>query len=145
MALWFEGLALVSAALFAGGALYASVAEHPGRMKAGLTVAMAEFGPSYRRAAPWQASSAALCLVSGGLATGLTSQWAWLGGAVAVGAAIPFTLVGMMPTNRRLLSGRSLREEEAARLLTRWGSLHWIRSALGLSGLIVLAFAALLR
>src|SRR3989449_11523084 len=80
MALWFEGLALVSAALFAGGALYASVAEHPGRMKAGLTVAMAEFGPSYRRAAPWQASSAALCLVSGGLATGLTSQWAWLGG-----------------------------------------------------------------
>jgi hypothetical protein len=138
-------LALLSAAMFAGGALYVSVVEHPARLRAGIPVALAEFRPSYRRAAPWQASTAGLSLLAGlGLAM-TTATWAWALGGVAVGAAIPFTLIAITPTNHRLLGGEALTEGEAARLLHHWGRLHWIRSGLGLVGFLVFLAAAFAR
>jgi hypothetical protein len=135
-------LALLAAALFAGGALYVSVVEHPARMRAGAAVAAAEFREMYRRAAPWQAGSAALALVAGVLAAvaGGEPAWAWGGGAV--GLVIPYTLFAMMPVNRRLLDPAPLPEREARVLLAQWGRLHWIRSGLGSAGLAVLLWAA---
>ncbi len=141
----FQWLATVSAALFAGGALYVSVVEHPARMSAGVAVAVAEFRGSYRRAAPWQAGAAAVCLVSGVPAAWMTSDVAWALGALATGAVIPYTLLVMMRTNRPLLEGRALPDAEAAVLLSRWGRLHWVRTILGTLGLIVLASRAVLR
>jgi hypothetical protein len=140
-----EALAVVSAALFAGGALYISLVEHPARLKAGIAVALAEFRPSYHRAAPWQVSTAVTSLVAGAGAALATGRWAWALGGLAVGAAIPLTLVLIMPTNRRLLSADPLSEEEAARLLDRWGGLHWGRSVLGVLGLLIMVLAALAR
>ena len=78
-----ELLAVLGAALFAGGALYISIVEHPARMKAGVRAALTEFRPSYKRAAPWQATCAALSLVSGVFAAFLAS--AGLGIRRAVG------------------------------------------------------------
>ncbi len=98
-----EWLATASAAFFAGAALYVSIVEHPARMKAGVAVALAEFRPSYKRAAPVQASAAAICLVSSVSVSLLTWEWPWALGGLLVGAAIPFTLLAIMPTNRRLL------------------------------------------
>ena len=139
MALLFPWIATLSAALFAGGALFVSVVEHPARMKAGVAVALAEFRPSYRRAAPWQASTAALSFLAGALGSFLTWQWLWAVGGLLVGATIPFTLVVILPVNRRLLdSSALLTEAEAASLFERWARLHWVRSALGTGGLIVL-------
>jgi hypothetical protein len=136
-------LAIVAAALFTSWALYISVVEHPARMRAGVPVALAEFRWSYRRAAPWQASSAAISLLAGALASLASSDWAWALGGLAVGAAIPFTLVAIMPTNRVLLGAPGAHEAEA--LLGRWGSLHWVRSGLGLVGLIILSSRICLR
>ena len=117
-----EWLATFSAAVFTAWALYISLIEHPARMQAGPAVALAQFRPSYRRAAPWQASLAGLCLLSGLLASLLTSQWSWLLGGLCVGAAIPFTLLVIMPINRRLLDTNSpLDTNEAVMLLNRWG------------------------
>src|SRR6266511_3688413 len=63
-----------------------------------------------------------------------------LAGGLLLGAVVPFTLLGISPTNRRLLAP-SLDPEsaEAAALLRRWGRLHAVRSALG-----ALAFGTLL-
>ena len=135
-------LALLAAALFTGGSLYISIVEHPARMRAGIPIAAAEFREMYRRAAPWQASSAALALVAGGLAAwnGAEHVWAW--GGLAVGVVIPFTLFVMMPVNKRLLDPTPLPEREARVLLTQWGRLHWIRSGLGLIGLVLLLWTA---
>jgi hypothetical protein len=144
MELVLKWLATLSAALFAGGALYISIVEHPARLKAGVAVGLAEFRPSYRRAAPWQASMAAMSLVSSALAWFLTSERTWLLGGLVVGAAIPFTLLAIMPTNRRLLD-TGLAGDEAAVLLRRWGRLHWVRSVLGTAGLMVLLSKAFLR
>ena len=145
MAEAFQWLATVGAALFAGGALYVSVVEHPARMRAGPALAVAEFRLSYRRAAPWQAGAAAACLVSGVLAAWLASDLGWALGALATGAAMPYTLLVMMRTNRRLLAGGPLPDGEAAVLLSRWARLHWVRTLLGTLGLLVLVSRAVAR
>jgi len=60
-------------------------------------------------------------------------------GGVLLGSVIPFTLIVILPTNKRLLSATlDKRSIEAARLLTRWGKLHAVRSVL--SGLALLLF-----
>lgn len=146
MALTLEWLATLGAAFFAGGALYVSIVEHPARMKAGPSVALAEFRPSYRRAAPWQASAAAICLIAGALASFLTSEWAWAAGGLVVGLTIPFTLIAIMPTNRQLLDTKTtLRDDVSMSLLSKWGKLHGIRTVLGTLGLLIFMSKILLR
>lgn len=60
-----------------GAALYVTAVEHPARMQCGSAVAVAEFGPSYQRAAVMQGSLAAIGMVCG--------VWVWLvgGGSLA--------------------------------------------------------------
>jgi anthrone oxygenase-like protein len=145
MIIVLETLAVASAGLFTAWALYVSLVEHPARMATGPAAARTEFRPSYRRAAPWQASFAILAFGSALAASLATSAWAWAIGGVMIGAAVPFTLLVIMPTNRRLLASAPLDDREAGALLQRWGRLHWIRSGLGAVGLVVLLLAAHLR
>ncbi|MGH7383993.1 MAG: DUF1772 domain-containing protein [Candidatus Rokuibacteriota bacterium] len=127
-----ELVALLCTGLFAGAAIYVSLVEHPARVECGPALALAEFGPSYRRGAAMQASLA----VGGGLAA--VAAWTQ-GSATAVlvaglllGAAVPFTLIVMLPTNKRLLdAGLDRASPEAAALLARWGRLHAVRSVVG--------------
>lgn len=52
--------------------------------------------------------------------------------ALLLGAVVPFTLVVILPTNKRLLDPTlDSRAFEAAALLRRWGRLHAVRSLLG--------------
>ena len=46
-----ELVALLSTGLFTGAALYVTLVEHPARLECGPALAIAEFGPSYRRGA----------------------------------------------------------------------------------------------
>jgi len=80
----------------------------------------------------------------------VSSIAAWLAGAsflwvvagLLLGAVIPFTLIVILPTNKRLLNpARDRRSAETERLLARWGTLHAVRSVL--SGLALLLFVYL--
>ena len=124
-----ELVALLCIGLFAGAAIYVSLVEHPARLECGPALAIAEFGPSYRRAAVMQAS-----LAVGGC---LAAAAAWTQGSptpvliagLLLGAAVPFTLIAILPTNKRLLdAGLNRGSPEAAALLARWGHLHAVRS-----------------
>jgi len=138
-----ELIATVAAGLFAGAAVYVTVAEHPARLECGQVLAIKEFGPSYRRAAVMQGALAVVGFV--------TSAVAWYGGAgvdwlvwgLLLGALVPYTLVVIMPTNRRLLDptldGGS---DEARELLVRWGRLHAVRTVVGIAAFV--AFVGLL-
>ena len=138
-----EFISVLACSLFAGAAVYITFIEHPARMQCGVELAATEFAPSYRRATVMQATCAA-----GGL---LLSVAAWLGGAthwwlvagVLLGSVIPFTLIVILPTNKRLLSpALDRRSAEAERLLARWGRLHAVRSVL--SGVALLIFLYLI-
>jgi hypothetical protein len=138
-----EFVAVLSCSLFTGAAVYINLVEHPARMQCGVEVAATEFAPSYRRATVLQATSAAVGLISSIAAWLAGATFSWLVGGVLLGSVIPFTLIAILPTNKRLLSPTlDRRSAEAERLLTRWGRLHAVRSVL--SGLALLLFLYLL-
>ncbi len=126
-----EFLAALSCGLFAGAAVYVTFVEHPARMECGTELAATEFPPSYRRAAVMQASLAALGFACAIVAWLGGAGREWLAGGLLLGAVIPFTLVVIMPTNKRLLApSLDKRSDQARQLLSRWGTLHAVRSVL---------------
>jgi hypothetical protein len=126
-----EFIAVLCAALFAGAALYINVAEHPARMGLETRIAALQWAPSYERATWMQAPLAVLSFVSGVAAWLMGAGLGWLLAAVLIGAVVPFTLLGIMPTNHRLLApGRNLGSAETRALLERWGNLHAVRTTL---------------
>jgi uncharacterized membrane protein len=132
--------AVLCAGLFAGAALYVTLVEHPARLSCGPGLALREFAPSYHRGARLQASLAILGLVLAAGGWYHTGHRLILIGGLLLGAVVPFTLVVIYPTNRRLLAPSLAPESpEAEALLRRWGLLHAVRTILG-----VLAFAILL-
>lgn len=141
----FELLALCSCGLFAGAALYVSLVEHPARMSGRVSLALAEFRPSYKRAAVMQVVLAAIAFTSG------TAAWLARGGvncligALLVGSVIPFTLIFILSTNRRLLdTALDPSSDCALRLLRQWGRLHAVRTVLSLAAFGLFAWAMIL-
>jgi uncharacterized membrane protein len=125
----FELLATLCAGLFAGAAIYITFVEHPARLECGTELAATEFGPSYRRATLMQASLAAAGLLAALVAWAQGRGVEVLVGGLLLGVVIPFTLVVILPTNKRLLDpGLDRGSAEAAALLARWGRLHTVRS-----------------
>ena len=138
-----EFVAVVACGLFAGAAVYVSLVEHPARMECGVELAATEFPPRYRRGTIMQATLAAVGLLSSIAAWLVGAEFWWLVGGVLLGSVIPFTLVVILPTNKRLLNSTlDKRSVEAERLLARWGALHAVRSVF--SGLALLVFLYLL-
>lgn len=134
-----ELVALFCTGLFAGAAIYISLVEHPARLECGSALAIAEFGPSYRRAAVMQASLAAVGCLAGVVAWARGSPTPVLVSGLLLGAVIPFTLIAIRPTNERLLGVDLDRSSpEAGALLARWGRLHAVRSALSGVALLLL-------
>jgi len=144
MNLAFQFVALFTTALFVGAALYINLVEHPARMECGTALAVAEFGPSYRRATRMQASLAIVACLSAFSSWWMSRELAWLVGAVLIGSVGPFTLLIMLPTNTRLVDPTLDRSSEAARqLLVRWARLHALRTVLSLTALLIFLVAAI--
>src|SRR2546427_10434232 len=124
----------VAAGLFAGAAVYVTAVEHPARVECGQVLAIKEFGPSYRRAAVMQGALAVIGLLASVIAWYRGAGVGWLVGGLLLGALVPFTLVVIMPTNRRLLDpGLDSGSGEARELLSRWGRLHAVRTVVGVA------------
>jgi hypothetical protein len=137
----FTLVATLCAGLFAGAAIYISLVEHPARMECGTELAATEFGPSYRRATILQASLAALGFSAAIIVWVQGADGLVLLGGGLLGGVIPFTLLVILPTNKRLLSPQLDRgSEEAAALLHRWGRLHAVRSLLSAAAFALLLY-----
>jgi hypothetical protein len=122
-------LATLSAALFAGAAIYINVAEHPARMGLDTRSAAMQWAPSYQRATWMQAPLAIVSFLTGVGAWFLGGGLLRLVAALFIGAVVPITFIVIMPTNQQLLAAeRDLGSAETRRLLERWGRLHGVRS-----------------
>ena len=134
-----ETLALVATALFAGAAVYVTLVEHPARESCGPEIAVAEFRPSYRRAAILQGGLALVGGIAGIVRWATLGGTGWLTGGVLLLAMIPYTLIVIMPTNNRLLDpALDTRSVDVVALLCRWGRLHSVRALVGCVALGVL-------
>jgi hypothetical protein len=130
-------LAVFCTALFAGAALYINLVEHPARMKLDIAAAVAQWAPSYHRATFMQAPLAVLSFFAALVAWLLGAALVWLVAAVLIGAVVPFTFIGIMPTNRRLLSTEP-GSSETRQLLRKWNLLHAVRAILSLAALMIM-------
>lgn len=136
-------LALMVAAIFTGASLYVNVAEQPARLALEHRALLMEWIPSYKRGYAMQAPLAAIGFVLGVIAWWQTANWLWLLGALVLVANWPYTVIGIMPVNRQITS---IRPEDASpkstALITQWGALHAVRTALGLSATVIFLLAS---
>jgi len=133
-----EWTATLCSGLFTGASIYINLVEHPARMQCGTALAVAEFAPSYKRAAVMQASLATVGFVCAGSAWLWGSSLSWLIGGILLGVVIPFTFIAIFPTNKQLLDpGLDKNSSLAEQLLRRWGKLHAVRSLLSLASFVL--------
>jgi len=137
-----ELFALVTAAAFAGAAVYVSMAEQPARLTLDDKALLAEWKPSYARGTPMQASLALASGLAGVLAFWVTRNWTWILGAVLILANWPYTLLVVLPVNKRLeATAPDQAGAETRALIVRWGALHAGRSLLGVGATLAYAVA----
>ena len=139
-------IALVVAAIFFGAAIYINWAEQPARLLMPPQQALIQWEPSYSRGFSMQATLAVLSGFCGIAAWLLSGLWWWLVGALLILANWPFTMVVIMPVNRRLIAiAKAVQADEAETLglLRRWGELHGVRSMLSFLAVAAYLIAAL--
>ncbi|MFJ5488703.1 DUF1772 domain-containing protein [Hansschlegelia beijingensis] len=125
-------LALIAAALFTGAAVYINIAEQPARLLLDDRSLLREWKPSYKRGLAMQAPLAVAGSVLGVIAWWQSKEWSWLAGAFLLLANWPYTLLGVMPTNNRLMAmDPDAADLDIRGLMMKWGGLHAVRSALG--------------
>jgi hypothetical protein len=135
---------LVAAAIFTGAAFYINFAEQPARLSLDDRALLAQWKPAYKRGYLMQATLAIVGFLLGLLAWWLTGRVAFIIGGVLMGANWPWTVFGIMPTNRTLMAtDLSDARAHTRALLIKWNGLHAVRTVLG--GLAVIFFLVALR
>ena len=139
-----QQLALVTAAIFAGAAIYINIAEQPARLQLDPGALLTQWKSSYARGLIMQSSLVIISGVLGVLIYFGTWDWRWLLGAVLILANWPYTLGVVLPVNKRLdATPPGSANAETRRPVETWGKFHAVRSALGFGATIVYLWATL--
>ena len=134
--------ALVTAAAFAGAAIYVNVAEQPARLTLEDRALLAEWKPSYARGFAMQASLALASALAGCIAFWVTRDWRWMLGALLIFANWPYTLLVILRVNKRIeATAPDEANAETRGLIVRWGALHAGRSLLGVAATLAYAMS----
>lgn len=135
-------LAILSAAAFAGAALYINIAEQPARLALDDKSLLAQWKPSYAGGKYMQAGLAIISGILGLLVAWQTADWRWIVGALLILANWPFTLLGIAPTNKKLNAiAANDAGPESRSLLEKWGRLHAVRTVLGIAATLAYLWA----
>jgi hypothetical protein len=137
-----EILATLACGMFAGAAVYVSFVEHPARLSCGVQLALTEWKPSYKRGTRLQASLAVIGSILAALSWWLDKDVAWLIGGILLFAVVPFTLIVLLPTNKKLESDElDSSSAQAEHHLRFWGKLHAVRSLLSFLAFVIFLIA----
>lgn len=132
-----ELVATLASALFTGAAVHINLVEHPARMQTGTGSALRAFAPSVKRATVTQVSLIVAGFLSALAAWRSSSDSRWLIGGGLLVWIIPFTVLAVLPINKKLLDPETANDPDLAeKLLRRWGRLHALRSISGLASLL---------
>ena len=132
-------VALVVASFFTGAAFYVSFAEQPARLGLDDRALLAQWKPAYKRGFAMQAPLAIIGFVLGIVAWRISARVGFFIGAIPLLANWPWTIFGIMPTNRVLMAtGLDDAGPQSRALILKWNRLHSVRTVLGC--LAILAF-----
>ena len=136
-------LAIATAAAFTGAAIYINFAEQPARINLDPNALLAEWKASYALGRTMQASLAAISAGFGALAFLVVYDWRWLVGAALIFANWPYTLLVIMPLNKKIQATPDGHAYAATRrLIEQWARLHATRSVLGLAATLAYVWAS---
>ena len=91
-----------------------------------------------------QAPLAVAGFLLGLLAWWQTGVWLWLLGALVLVSNWPYTLLGIMPTNNKLMAIDPANAGPDSRELVQiWARLHAVRTALGFTAVLLFLWASL--
>jgi uncharacterized membrane protein len=137
--------ALAVAAVFFGAAFYINFAEQPARLTLDDQSLLAEWKPAYKRGFAMQAPLAIVGFILGIVAWWQTGSWLWLVGALVLITNLPYTILGIMPTNNELMAVDPVNADSNSRkLIEKWARLHAVRTILGFAATLIFVCAALL-
>jgi uncharacterized membrane protein (GlpM family) len=106
------------------------------------TGALTEWKPSHKRGTALQASLAVIGSLFAVLSWWLDKKRVWLIGGVLLFAVVPFTLIVVLPTNKKRESDRlDSSSDQTQHLLFLWGKLHAVRSLLSLLAFVIFLMA----
>jgi len=135
-------LALTIAALFTGAAFYINFAEQPARLGTEDDAALTQWKFAYKRGLAMQAPLAMLGFLLGIVAYWLTGKIEFIAGGLLLLANWPWTIFGIMPTNRSLMATSAESAGPATRaLIVKWNRLHGVRTALGFLSMVAFLLA----
>jgi hypothetical protein len=130
------------AALFTGAAAYISLVEQPARLSLDDSALLTQWKQAYKRGFALQAPLALLGFLLGLAEWWRGGEWLWLLGAALLGANWPYTLLVVMPTNRKLMAIEPSDAGPETRALARkWAAQHAGRTALGCASAIAFLWA----
>jgi hypothetical protein len=135
-------VALATASAFAGAACFISLAEQPARLRLDDRSLLAQWKPSYERGRPMQAGLAVVSGLLGLLTAWQTGDWRWIIGAVLILANWPYTLLFILPVNKKLEAIAPQAASGTSRaLIESWGRMHAVRTGLGLASALAYLWA----
>jgi uncharacterized membrane protein len=104
---------------------------------------LAEWQPAYKRGFAMQGPLAMIGFILGIVAWWQTGSWLWLLGALVLITTWPYTLLGIMPTNNKLMAVDPVNADPSSRkLVEKWARLHAMRTILGFAATLIFVCAA---
>lgn len=134
------------ASFFTGAAFYVSFAEQPARLGLEDRALLAQWKPAYKRGFAMQAPLAIAGFAVGVVAWRMTGRVAFFIGAILLLTNWPWTILGIMPTNKALMA---IELDDAGphsrALIVKWNRLHLVRTTLGCLAILAFLIAVLSR
>ena len=139
-------LLIVSILLLMGGAVWNCINSHShcaSNFSYGKkTTAIEVFKPFFDKTHIWVLILSIIVTLLALAYSILTENWWWFGTSMLMHLNGPYTIVYMMPLNRRLMDPNvDPTSEQTANDIKKWGTLHLVRTLL--NGVIFLAFIVL--
>jgi hypothetical protein len=135
-------LALAFAAFFAGAAAYIVVAEQPARLLLDSRNLLMEWQATYHVGVRMQGTLVIVAGLAALWAWWRSRDWRWLLGAFLILANWPFTLMVLQPVNAELMAlAPAQAGANVHALVAHWGTLHAVRSGLGVLAVATFVWA----
>lgn len=142
----FQFLSILMCGIFTGAAIYINLVEHPARMSCPIEWAVIQWRKSYKRATIMQAPLAIAGFIFTVCAWFTGSSMLELMGGFLLFLVVPYTLIAILPTNKRLEDEKlDKNSKEAHLLLNKWAKLHAVRSLLSAIAFIILLIQILIK